>query len=254
MRHSKQRYWRLALLGLTGFVGIWTLVALSSGQSVTRVPHLHEALRSLYGLAASGQLLVAIGASLGRVIVGFTIAAVSAIFIAALSSQWKLVNDLVRPPHIFFRYVPATAFISVMIFYFGLGERFQYAVIFISVYFFIFQMTSDAIGNIDYRLVDLARTSGYKERALLTSVVLPAIGPNIMDIIRVNIAGAWTFVVFAEMIGAPSGLGRLIANAQRFGNVDVIFAVILVFGIIGLGTDALLALLKRLLFPWAFPK
>ena len=68
--------------------------------------------------------------------------------------------------------------------------------------------------------------------------------PGMIDAVRVNAAAAWNFVVVAELINSPAGLGYRIVRAQRFLQTDKIFAVLVVIGIVGLLIDVLLRLLR----------
>ena len=71
-----------------------------------------------------------------------------------------------------------------------------------------------------------------------------------IDAIRVNAAAAWNFVVVAELIASESGLGYRIVRAQRFNQIDRIFAVLVVIAVIGLGIDLLLRLLRDRVGRW----
>ena len=78
----------------------------------------------------------------------------------------------------------------------------------------------------------------------------PAALPDIFDSFRVMNAIAWTYVILAEFVNTTRGLGYLIKlSGDRLKTAEV-FAGVLIIGVIGLGTDALLRGLSRLLFPW----
>lgn len=85
-------------------------------------------------------------------------------------------------------------------------------------------------------------------------ISIPSTLPNIIDTLRINIAGAWSFVVVAELVGADSGLGNMIMMAQRFLKTDEIFVGIILIGVIGLGIDFVFKLIFKLMVPWAVNK
>jgi NitT/TauT family transport system permease protein len=82
-------------------------------------------------------------------------------------------------------------------------------------------------------------------------VILPATFPSVLDTLRVNISGAWNFLVIAELLAAQSGLGFRIIQAQRFLQTEKVLFCIAVIGLIGLIIDYGLRWLSAKLTPWA---
>jgi NitT/TauT family transport system permease protein len=85
---------------------------------------------------------------------------------------------------------------------------------------------------------------------LLTRVVVPAILPDLYRDQRILLGWAWTYLIVAELIGTTSGITWFITQQARYQHFPNVYAAIAMIGIIGLGTDMLLALLGRRLFPW----
>jgi NitT/TauT family transport system permease protein len=73
----------------------------------------------------------------------------------------------------------------------------------------------------------------------------------VLDTLRVNISGAWNFVVIAELLAAQNGLGFKIIQAQRFLQTDKVLFCILLIGAIGLAIDYGLKWISRMMTPWA---
>ena len=84
----------------------------------------------------------------------------------------------------------------------------------------------------------------------LRKVIIPHSLPGMIDAIRVNAAAAWSFVVVAELIAPESGLGYRINRAARFRQIDDIFAVLVVIGLIGLAIDIVLRVLRDRVGRW----
>jgi NitT/TauT family transport system permease protein len=84
-------------------------------------------------------------------------------------------------------------------------------------------------------------------------VVLPHSLPGIIDVGRINLAAAWSILVVAELLAAQEGLAYRIVQAQRFRQVDEMFALLIVFGVIGVVSDLGLRWLRRAVAPWARP-
>jgi NitT/TauT family transport system permease protein len=79
---------------------------------------------------------------------------------------------------------------------------------------------------------------------------VPAILPDLYRDQRILLGWAWTYLIVAELIGTTSGITWFITQQARYQHFPNVYAAIAMIGIIGLGTDMLLALLGRRLFPW----
>jgi NitT/TauT family transport system permease protein len=84
-------------------------------------------------------------------------------------------------------------------------------------------------------------------------VVLPHSWPGIVDVARINLAAAWLMLVVAELLAAQEGLGFRLVRAQRFRQVDTMFAILFVFAIIGVVSDLALRWIRNRTAPWARP-
>lgn len=80
---------------------------------------------------------------------------------------------------------------------------------------------------------------------------MPAAFPSILDTLRVNISGAWNFLIIAELVAAQNGLGFKIIHAQRFLQPEKVLFCIAIIGVIGLVIDYGLRWISRKLTPWA---
>ena len=150
------------------------------------------------------------------------------------------------------RYMPAPAFIPLLIIYLGLDEPPKIALIFIGVIFFNTLMIMDAVKFIPKSLLETTYTLGGNRRQTLFQVIGPYIVPNILDTFRINMAAAWNLVVVAELVAANEGLGKRIELAQKFFRTDEIFACLIILGVIGFLIDIGLRLLLRFTCKWAF--
>jgi NitT/TauT family transport system permease protein len=245
--------WERAILisaGIAFFIGVWSLAHWMKPTGITRIPSPLDTVRAAYELLMNGVLIEEAKVSFKRVIIGFTIASIIGVFGGLLAGSFSLVNRLTVPTNTFLRYIPPTAFVSVMIVYFGIGESYKYAVVFIGVVFFIFQMTVDVVEDLDVRYIEMGLTAGLTQLGVFRWVISPASWPRIVDVLRINLSGAWTFLVAAEIIGADTGLGHLIAISQRFLRIEQLYVAILMFGLIGIATDLVIQFVSDRLFKW----
>jgi NitT/TauT family transport system permease protein len=81
-------------------------------------------------------------------------------------------------------------------------------------------------------------------------VIIPGIITDLYADMRVLLGWAWTYLIVAELIGVSSGITYFINQQGKYRAYDRVFASIILIGLVGLGTDIVLASLGRQLFPW----
>jgi NitT/TauT family transport system permease protein len=168
-----------------------------------------------------------------------------------LMGSYRIVQSALEPTVNFTRYLPVTSMIPLLILWVGIGLNEKIAVIFIGTFFQQIVMIADTAGQVPNELLNAAYTLGAKRFQVLTRVLLPATLPGVMDTLRVTMGWAWTYLVVAELVASNSGLGYMSMQAMRGLHADLIFVAILVIGILGMITDQLFKLAKRVFLPWA---
>jgi NitT/TauT family transport system permease protein len=149
------------------------------------------------------------------------------------------------------RYMPASAFIPLLIIWFGIGETEKMAVIWFGVFFPLTLMVADVSANVPKELVNIAYTLGASRWHVFRRVLLPACWPGVIDNMRIGLGWAWTYLIVAELVAASTGIGHVILQSSRFLETEKIIAGILTIGVLGLLSDAAFRLLYRALFPYA---
>jgi NitT/TauT family transport system permease protein len=192
-----------------------------------------------------------IAVTVWRVLGGFALAAAIGVPLGILMGAFKPVEAFLEPFVSFARYLPASAFIPLLILWAGLGELQKLLVIFIGSFFQLVIMVSVAVGGVRRDLVEAAYTLGAKPSGIVRRVLLPASAPGIAEILRLVLGWAWTYVIVAELIGSSSGIGHMIVDSQALLNTGQIIFGIIVIGLIGLVSDFLFKALNRRLFPWS---
>lgn len=254
--HLPQKGWfpLYEFLGTLIFVGVWGILTNSGLISNSLIPTPTSVFVTLIDLFFQRNILWDISVSIGRVAGGFGMAAIVGVGLGIAVGSYLVMNRLLQPVLSFFRYIPPSAFIFLLIIYFGVGETYKFSLIFVGIIFFITQMTIDAVEDTDIAYIEMAGVAGLGRMQIIRRVVIPFSGPRILDVLRINLAAAWTFLVLAEMIGANSGLGHFMAVSQRFLRIEDLYAGIILFGIVGIVTDRSLAGLSRYMFPWFYLK
>ncbi len=244
---------RLAL-GISFFIlffAVWAVFTLGGYVSKTFLADPITMVRSGYDLLANQGFIKDIGMTVWRVLGGFALAALLSIPLGVMMGAYKPVEAFFEPFISFARYLPASAFIPLLILWAGIGEAQKLSVIFIGSFFQLVLMVAVSVGNTRRDLVEAAYTLGAGDRGIVTRVLLPSAAPEIAEILRMVLGWAWTYVIVAELIGASSGIGHMITDSQALLATDQIIFGIIVIGVFGLVTDLAFKALNRKLFPWA---
>lgn len=246
---SKKKSVFLGLMAFVILLGIWCLVTYTSMVDELFLPTPTDTLKSFFDMISTGfstDILVTVF----RVLIGFAIALLVALPLGILIGAYEPVAAFFEPLFSFVRYMPASAFIPLFIFWIGIGESEKVAVIILGSLPQLVLMIANDIRNVDSSLIEVSYTLGANTTNVLWKVILPKSMPDIMNTIRIVLGWAWTYIIVAEMVGASSGIGYSILQSQRTMKVDNIFVGIFILGIIGLVVDNLLKFFNKFLFPW----
>ncbi|MCA1952602.1 MAG: ABC transporter permease [Hyphomicrobiales bacterium] len=228
--------WALATLG--GFV---PKIFLADPLTMVR-----DGARLLTDFGFAADILITIW----RVVGGFVLAALVAVPLGILMGAYKPIEAFFEPFISFARYLPASAFVPLLILWAGLGETQKLLVIFIGSVFQIVLMVAVNVGQTRRDLVEAAYTLGAGDYGIVRRVLIPMNAPEIAEILRLVLGWAWTYVIVAELIGSSAGIGHMIIDSQALMATGQIIFGILVIGLIGLVSDYLFKRLNQTLFPW----
>jgi NitT/TauT family transport system permease protein len=241
----------LGVLFFVLFFALWAWVTLGGIVSKTFLADPLTMVGSGWKLLTEQNFAVDIGMTVWRVVGGFVIAAALALPLGVAMGAYKPVEAFFEPFVSFARYLPASAFIPLLILWAGIGEAQKLSVIFIGSFFQLVLMIAVTVGNTRRDLVEAAYTLGAGDGGVVRRVLLPNAAPEIAETLRMVLGWAWTYVIVAELIGASSGIGHMITDSQALLATDQIIFGIIVIGLIGLVTDIVFKAFNRWLFPWA---
>ena len=184
-------------------------------------------------LLLSGEIYRHTVASLKRVAIGLSLAAVSGIGLGVAMGASSRVRLYLNAMVELFRPVPPIALIPLAIFWLGIGDSSKVFLIFIACFFPILLNTLNGVLGADPSLVNLYRTMGATRAQVLWNVLLPSALPQILTGLRISAGIGLIVLVAAEMVGAYDGLGYLILYAERTWLLETMFAGIITISIIG---------------------
>jgi len=247
---SQRTYWALAAVGLAVPLACWTMLTALGSVNRVFLPAPNDVAQRLLTWFSNDDLLADVGISCFRVVAGWALSAMLALPLGLLIGTFRVVQALLEPLTDFVRYMPAVAFIPLVMLWVGIDEGAKVAIIFIGTFFQMVLMVAEDVRRVPMAQIEAAQTMGASRPEVIEKVIIPSSKPALLDTLRITMGWAWTYLVVAELVAANSGLGYAIIKAQRFLQTDKIFAGILLIGAIGLGMDQAFRLMHRLAFPY----
>ena len=232
------------------FVAAWAFATVGGYVTPTFLADPATMAREGWELLAKHGFVRDIGMTIWRVVGGFALAAIIAVPLGIAMGTYKSVEAFFEPFVSFARYLPASAFIPLLILWAGIGEAQKLLVIFIGSVFQLILMVAISVGNTRRDLVEAAYTLGASDWGIVARVLIPSSAPEIAEILRLVLGWAWTYVIVAELIGSSSGIGHMITDSQALLATGQIIFGIIVIGLIGLASDFLFKGVNQALFPW----
>ncbi len=251
---SPRAYLLFALTGMLLPLGAWWWLSGSGLMDKVFMPGPIDVLSRLYSWLREDDLLGDMWISTYRVAAGFALSAVLALPLGIMIGSYRPVQALLEPLTDFIRYMPAVAFIPLVMLWVGIDESSKIAIIFIGTFFQMVLMIAEDVRRVPVTQIEAAQTMGATRSEIVSLVIIQSAKPALLDTLRVTMGWAWTYLVVAELVAANSGLGYAILRAQRFMQTDKIFAGIILIGLIGLAIDQLFRWLHRKNFPWLYKK
>jgi NitT/TauT family transport system permease protein len=237
---------------LLAVVGLWLWLAARGGEP-SLVPTPAETWWALADQWREGNLWNDFRTSVMRIGAGYSLSIALGVMIGISVGSMRSVEAALEAPIGFMRYVPATALTPLLLLWLGIGESPKITLIVVGTVFFNILMVADVARNVPRELLEASYTLGATRLTVLRRVILRHSIPGIIDVARINLAAGWLMLVVAELLAAQEGLAFRIIRAQRFRQVDTMFAMLVVFGVIGVVSDLALRRLRNLSSPWARP-
>jgi sulfonate transport system permease protein len=236
--------------GPLALLGVWELAVTAGGVPATKLPAPATVISALGHLISSGQLGSALAISTQRVVLGLLLGVAVGSLLALASGLTQLGERLVDPVMHMFRTMPVLALLPVFVVWFGIGERAKVFLIAWAVLFPIYINLFAGIKGVDPKLLEAGRVLGLGRIGQIRQVILPGATPQFLTGLRLAMGVSWLVLVAAEEINATSGLGFLITNASSLEQTDVIFAVLIVYSLLGVTSDLIVRLIERWALAW----
>jgi len=235
-------------LSILSLAVLWEIAGRSVDSAL--IPPLSQIGAAWWKMLASGKLLSNLTMSLTTLAAGFFLAVLLGIVVGVLMGRFRAVEHFLDLYVNSLMSAPATAFVPVLILWFGLGVQSRIAVVFLFAVFVIIINTMTGVKQVDSILLEMARSFGAKEREIFFKIILPASMPAIMAGVRLGMGRAVKGMVTAEMLLTLTGIGAMIMQYGSAFATDSLFAVILTILLIAMIATKLVQWVDRRLTGW----
>lgn len=251
VRFRAARPWDRAqgLIGIALFLGGWELFARHLSQPILLVPP-SEVATDLWHWCRSGDILPDLKTSGLELGIGYGIGLVSGVGLGIGMGLVRPLQRILQPIVVGMYSTPVLALAPLFVIWLGFGLSAKFTLIALTAVFPILVNTETGIASVDHGFVDVARSFGASEFAVIRKVRLPAALPFLFAGMRISVARAVTGVFVAELFGSTQGVGFTIQNASQTFHTARLFSGIVVLASAGIFMTAAVGWLGRWLTPW----
>lgn len=230
---------------------VWQVVSFLRVIPRQALPMPTRVADALVTLTTDGALVAAVGVTIMRVVLAFTIAVAVGFVVGMAMSQVSLVEWFFDPIISVAFPIPKVTLVPIYVLWFGFGTVSTVALAATSALFPVAIATYNGAKTVDRELVWSARSMGLSRGETSLRVVLPAALPDILNGVQISLFLSFVVVVVAEMVTSGSGLGRILVESVRFFDTPAAIAAVVVIGVFGLLFDKLFRVVRARLLWWA---
>jgi len=213
-------------------IALWALVAASGLFPPVFFPGPWEVLRAFGTLTYKGILPAYFEDSLVRLVAGVAAGVVLGIPLGVLVGLSRRAHAVCWPVLLFFQAIGDIAWLPLLLIWFGFGLTTMTFVIVYTVLFPIVLNTVLGVRSVPLELTRAAQSLGASRARIVAEVVIPGALPNIVTGLRNGLGYGWRALIAAEMIVGTSGIGFLMFDARRAGQVTEILLGMIVLGLL----------------------
>lgn len=203
-----------------------------------------------WDLIGDGRLQSNLWTSVQRALIGGVIGVVLGLVLALAAGLSRIGEALIDGPVQIKRSIPTLALMPLAILWFGIGEEMKILLIALSVFVSVYINTYSALRGIDARYVELAETLDLSRAQFVRRIALPGALPGFFTGLRLAVTISWLALVVVEQVNASSGIGYLMYQARNYGMTEIIIVGLVVYAILGFGSDLLVRAAERKALAW----
>ena len=242
------RRWLPALIIVLGILVVWEAYVRIFDVQTWLLP-----APSAIGVALvedAGLLRRHAGVTLSEIIVGFGLALVSGVLLAAAIGISRTLERALYPFIIASQTIPIIVIAPMLLIWVGYGLAPKVIVVALISFFPIVVNMVDGLKSVDRDMVNLMRTLGANRRQIFLKVQVPTSLPYLFSGMRVAIAVSVIGAVIGEWVGSSEGLGYLMLRSKPQFLTERVFASIVILSVMGIGLFGSIGIIQRFAIPW----
>ncbi|WP_024834494.1 ABC transporter permease [Ruminiclostridium josui] len=233
------------------FFGFWELAASQNWIDTQFVPAFSTVIKEMAKMIQLNMFWEHIYYSVFRLALGIVIAVLVALPLGfILATKLPKVAGFVTPFLTNLSLINAFTLMPIFIILFKTGETSKIVIIFWCVVFPALFSTMISVTNFDPILIKAAKAMGTNGIKMFFAVILPGCFGRILTGIKTSVTFGFTVLIAVEELGADSGLGWLVHNAEKNYNIPRMYVGILLIAIIGIIVATLLDKLQEWSVRW----
>lgn len=226
------------VLFLAVFIGIWQLAYLSGIWPKVSLPSPLMVVESFYELILDNTLLVSIGMTLYRLLIGFAASIVIGVSVGLAMVRFTGFGKTMSSFAVGLQSFPSVAWVPFAILLIGLNDLGILFVVIMSSVFSVMMSAYSGIRNIPPIYLKAARNMGAKGFSLFRYMMIPAATPALIIGIKQAWSFAWHALVGAEILMAAAiGIGHILLIGREFQLMDQIIASMITIFALGMIFD-----------------
>lgn len=255
-RRTPSRTWirtRPLLLGASSvilLVVIWQVVTDLNLVKQIFLPTPLQVLDGLKSIFSGGAIWNDLAVSGEEFIIGLGISIAIGASLGILTGWYRAVDEFFKPIVVALNSMPQVAVIPLLILIFGIGITPKVIVVILSCAPVILMNTTTGVGNVDERLMRVARSFGATDWQAIRTIVIPEVVPFFMTGLRISIGRAIIGVVVGEIFASKAGIGNLLISASDSFNMPVMYASVIIITAIGILLTQVAAWAERRMQLW----
>lgn len=239
-----------AALGLGALLVVWTIGSATGFIDQRTLSAPWTVVTTTGELLEQGRLQENLAVSAQRAFLGLALGIVLGTLLALVSGLSRWGEALIDGPVQVKRAIPSLALLPLLILWLGIGETMKVVTILLGVFVPVYIHTHNGLRTIDARYVELAETVGLSRWEFIRRIVLPGALPGFLLGLRFAVTGAWLSLVVVEQINGTAGIGYMMELARTYGQTEIIVVGLVLYGVLGFGSDALVRLVQRRALTW----
>lgn len=233
------------------FFGVWELAAKQNWIDTQFIPGFSTVIKEMAEMIQRHMFWEHIYYSVFRLALGIVIAVLAALPLGfLLVARLPKAAAFVTPFLTNLSLINPFTLVPIFIILFKTGETSKIIIIFWCVIFPALFSTMESVRNFDPILIKAAKAMGTNWIKMFFGIILPGCFGRILTGIKTSVTFAFTVLISVEQLGADSGLGWLIHNAEKNYNIPRMYVGILLIAIIGIIVATLLDKFQEWTLRW----